>query len=82
MTSSIPLHLVAISSIFFFTTTTIQLTFRRWSRQFPAIFCGPLSRGVGARSLELVISHLRPRVPAPLAVRGVGARSLGSGHTG
>ena len=39
------------------------LTFRRWRRRFPAIFCGWLTRGVGAGSLGP--GHLPPEASLP-----------------
>ncbi len=61
---------------------TNQLTFRRWRRQFPAIFCGWLAWGVGAKPRRP--GHVPPEasVPATWLARGVGARPLGPGHTG
>ena len=42
---------------------SLPLTFRKWRRRFPAIFCGWLVRGVGARPLGP--SHLAPEVSLP-----------------
>jgi hypothetical protein len=59
--------------------TASELTFRRWRRRFPAIFCGWLTRGVGARSLGP--GHLPPEASLPRhAGWCVGAGSLGPGH--
>ena len=41
----------------------LELTFRKWRRRFPAIFCGWLVRGVGARPLGP--SHLAPEASLP-----------------
>ena len=58
----------------------LQLTFRRWRRQFPAIFCGWLLLGVEAKSRGPVISHPRPRFPATLTGVWPGSQVPRTGH--
>jgi hypothetical protein len=50
-------------------TTAMKLIFRRWRRQFPAIICGWLTRGVGARFLGR--SHLPPKASPAGACSGI-----------
>jgi hypothetical protein len=44
-------------------------TFRRWRRQFPAIICGWLTRGVGPRFLGR--GHLLPKASLAGACSGI-----------